>query len=139
MKIPEKKTANFSGTFKFFTMFEKKCSGYLIPPRYEIQFLQFLQLFFVDLFFSEKNGLTVCQNFLLSMIFFSFKFTNYCFFFLRRDTQKLHCLAWANLFQSVGFFINLFLKRVLSIIDLNDALVIKGLLFPYMSFFFLGA
>ena len=88
-----KKTANFSGTFKFFTMFEKKCSGYLIPPRYEIQFLQFLQLFFVDLFFSEKNGLTVCQNFLLSMIFFSFKFTNYCFFFLRRDTQKLHCLA----------------------------------------------
>ena len=50
-------------------------------------------IFSLDLFFSERNGFTVCQNFLLSVIFFSFNFAKYgSFSFLRRDAQKFLCL-----------------------------------------------
>ena len=34
----------------------------------------------LDLIFSEKNGLTVSQNFPLSVISFSLRFEKYCFF-----------------------------------------------------------
>ena len=48
----------------------------------------------LDLFFSEKSGLAVCQNFLLSVIFFSLRFGKYCFFsFLKRDTHKLRYIV----------------------------------------------
>ena len=78
-------------------------------------------IFFLYLFFSERNGFTVCQNFLLSVKFFSFSFAKYCFIsFLRRDTQKFLCLVKVNLFSSVGFFKNLFLICALSMIDLNN-------------------
>ena len=91
-------------------------------------------IFSLDLFSSERNNFTVCQNFLLSVIFFTFNFAKYCSFsFLRRDTQKFLCLVKTNLFSSVGFFKNLFLKRVL-----RNVLVMKGLLFPRMHFFFWG-
>ena len=46
-------------------------------------------IFPFELFFSERNGFTVYQSFLLSVIVFSFNFAKYCFFsFLRRDMQK---------------------------------------------------
>ena len=78
-------------------------------------------IFSLDLFFSERNGFTVCHNFLLSVICFPFNFAKYCFFsFLRRDTQKFICLVEANLFSSVGFFKNLSLKRVLSMIGIGN-------------------
>ena len=56
-------------------------------------FIHFLaRLFFPLIYFSQKkNCFAVCQNFLLSVIFFSFNFAKYCIFsFLRRDTQKFH-------------------------------------------------
>ena len=89
-------------------------------------------IFSVGLFFLERNYFTVCQNFLLSVIWFSFKFVKYCFLtFMRIDTQKVICLAEVYLFSYVGFFKNLFLKPGLFI------LVIKGFLFLRMYFFFL--
>ena len=92
--------------------------------------------FSLDLFFWERKGLTVHQNFLLSVIFFSFRFAKYSFFtFLRSDAQKFLCFVWANLFATVGFFKKVFFKRVLSIMDLENALVTKGLLFPRKYFF----
>ena len=44
-------------------------------------------IFFLYLFFSERNGFTVCQNFLLSETFFSFKFAKYFFFSEKRYTK----------------------------------------------------
>ena len=80
-------------------------------------------VFFLDLFFSERNGFTVWQNFLLSVIFFSFSFAKYCFFsFLKRDTRKF----LSYLFSYVGFFKNLFLKRVLSMQAFIQALILMS-------------
>ena len=100
-------SANYSGIFKFLTVFEKKsvqgiCYLHLIKHNFFI----FEQVYFsLDLFFSERNYFTVNQDFLLSVIFFSFKFLKYCFFsFLRRDMQNFTCFGKANLFSSVGFF-----------------------------------
>ena len=72
-------------------------------------------IFTLALCFSERKGFTVCPNFLLSVIFFSINFVNF-----------------------VEFFKNLFQKCVLSMIDLDNVLVMKGLLFPRGYLFFLG-
>ena len=93
-------------------------------------------IFSFDLFLSERNSFTVCQNFLLSVTFFAFNYAKYCFFsFLRRDTRKFFCLVKANLFSSAGLFKNLFLKLALYMTDLGNVLVLKGLLFPRIYFF----
>ena len=104
-------------------------------------FLFFTKVIFsLDLFFSVGKGLIVCQNFLLSVIFFLLRFAKYSLFtFLRSDTQKFFCFVFLNLFATVGFFKKVFLKYVLSIMDLDNTLAMKGLLFPRMYFFFLGA
>ena len=93
--------SKFFWNFQIFYCVRKKgvqgiCYLHLI--RYN--FFIFQQGYFsLDLFFSERNGFTVCQNFLLSVKFFSFNFAKYCFFsFLRRVTQKFLYLVKANLF-----------------------------------------
>ena len=70
------------------------------------------------------------------MISFSFIFAKYSFFPF--SEKKHRSFYFSNLFSSVGFFNNLFLKRVLCIKALQYVLVLKGLLFPQMHFFFSG-
>ena len=72
----------------------------------------------LDLTLSERKGLTICQNFLLSVISFSFNFAKYSFFPFSEGKHS-------------SFFV---CYRVLDL-----GLCLKGLLFPRIYFFFLGA
>ena len=50
-------------------------------------------IFSLDLVFSERKGLIVCQKFLLSVISFSFKLAKYFFFSFRNsETHQFLCL-----------------------------------------------
>ena len=109
---------------------------YLRIIRYN--FLIFYQSYF-SLDFSQREKDWQFAK-ISSLIFFSFRFAKYFLFtFLRIDTHKFLCFVWANSFATIGYFKKVFLKRVLSIMDLDNALVMKGLLFPRRYFFFLGA
>ena len=101
---------------RFFTIFQKKSLKFLPLHFHQILYYCYLTKVIVslDLTLSERKGLPVFQNVLLSVVSFSFNFAKYYFFFfLRRETQKFLFLLQINSFWSVGFFKNLFLKRVL--------------------------
>ena len=88
--------ANFSGIFKFLTTFEKNLLRVFATSKSSDIISSFLikVIFSLDLFLSERKGLTVCQNFLLSMMFFSLMFAKYYLLtFLRSDTQKFLCFV----------------------------------------------
>ena len=89
--------ANISGIFKFLTTFEKNLLRVFATSKSSDIISSFLikVIFSLDLFFSERKGLTVCQNFLLSMMFFSLMFAKYSLLtFLRSDTQvSLFCVS----------------------------------------------
>ena len=65
-----------SGILRLFTMFEKKLFRVLAISFSLKVVLPFSinKILSLDLFFSEKNGLTVCKNFLLLVISFSLRF-----------------------------------------------------------------
>ena len=133
---------NFSWIFKFLTTFEKQLLRvFATSTSSDMASSVFNKVIFsLDLPFSERKALTVCQNFLLSVIFFfvSFRCAKYSLFtFLRSDTQKFLSFVEANLIATIGFFKKVFLIHVLSIMGLDKAIVMKGLLFPRRYFFFL--
>ena len=103
----------YYGILRFLTIFEKKtlkvfATSFSLDSIFPLLTKVIVSL---DLTLSERKGSTVCQNFLLLVM--SFNFAKYYFFsFLRRETQKFPCLLYINLFWSLGFFKNLFLKRV---------------------------
>ena len=80
----------------------------------------------------------VCQNFLLSEKSFSFNFAKYFFSLFSEEKVSgfLVCYILHSLFWSVRFSKNLFLKRVLCMIALENVLVIKDLLFTRIYFSF---
>ena len=63
----------------------------------------------------------------------------FLFYFFEKWYTKvsLFCAGLYTVFATVGFFKNVFLKRVLSIVDLDNTLIMNGLLFPRMYFSFL--
>ena len=80
---------SYFGIFRFFTIFEKK-SLKIFAILFSLDFIFSLStkiMASLDLTLSERKGLTVCQNFLLSVMSFSFNLAKYSFFsFIRRET-----------------------------------------------------
>ena len=118
------------------------CWGYLLPPHYQIWFPHFLpKLFFPLICFSQREKawqfakISYCQwySFCLGLKYISF------LLFLEMIHKSFFVLCKLIYLQQLEFFKELFLKCVLSIMDLDNALVMKGLLFPQRYFFFLGA
>ena len=130
-------SVNFAGILS-----RKKCSGYLLPSHHQIQFLHFLPSFFtLNLFFSEKNGLTVCQYVLLSAIFFHLSLQSITFFLCWEEIHKgLFCLVQGNFSNNI--FCNSFtpwqtLHCVKNVQTQSYfwSVVMKGLLFSRMYYF----
>ena len=95
-----------------------------------------LLLYYLKLAFRFR--FIVCQNFLLSVTIFTLRLANYFFFsFRNKERQKFLCLEWENRLAVVGYFKSLFLSFGLSIIALEIAFFMNGLLFP-RRYFFLG-
>ena len=70
----------------------------------------------LDLTLSERKGLTVCQNFLLSVMSFSFNLAKYSFFsFLRRET--IISLFFIEQFILVVRIIEKFVSKACSLHD----------------------
>ena len=94
---------NFLRFLNFMLCSKKSVQGicYVHLIRYNL-FIFSKVIFSFDIYFSERNGFTVCQNFLLSVIIFSINFGNYCFFFF--SEKEFLCLVKANLFSSAGVF-----------------------------------
>ena len=84
-------------------------------------------IFSLNLVFSERKGLIVCQNFLLSVISFWFKLVKKNFFSFRNwKTHQFLCLLYEDLFSVDGSLKNLFLNFVLCIIALDRHTGIPG-------------
>ena len=86
-------------------------------------------IFLLRMCFSEKRGLTVFQNILLSVILFVSIFSyNLLFSFLKSPTQKFRYLLYSFLLVTLGFLRYLFRMRDLVITALERVLFIKGAL-----------
>ena len=86
---------SYLGISRFSTILEKKLlrqfATSVLP---EITFLFSIKLFFsLDFVFSNRKGFIVCQNFLLSVIFFTLKLAKYFFSFRNKEMQKFLCLV----------------------------------------------
>ena len=67
-------------------------------------------IFTLDLFSEKETVLRSARTSCYQWYSFHLTLQNIAFFLLKRDKQKLLCLVKANLFSSVGFVKNMFLK-----------------------------
>ena len=94
----------------------------------------------LDLILFEKRGLTICQNFVLSVIEFISKFAR-CYFLalFKRFTQKFRCFLYSFRDISVLSLKNLFLSLERFIIALCKFFVINLPWFALRYFCFIAA
>ena len=101
---------------KIFTVFEKKSLKVFATSVSLDSILSLLTKIIVslDLTFSERKGLTVCQNFLLSVISFSFNLAAYSFFLFSegRNSSFFVCYRVLCLICSLRIYI---LKRLFNV------------------------
>ena len=86
---------SYLGISRFLTILEKKLlRQFATSASSETKFSSSIKVIFsLDLVFSERKGLIVCQNFLLSVMSFSFRWANYFFFSFRNsETRQFFCL-----------------------------------------------
>ena len=130
----------YSGISRFLTVFEEKSLKVFATSVSLDSTLSLLTKIIVslDLTLSVRKGLTVCQNFLLSVISFSFNLAKYSFFSFSEGRQSSFFVCYRILCLGRRFFKNLFLKRVLCIMAFEYALVYGRFIFPTNILLFSG-
>ena len=122
------------GILRFLTAFAKKLFSLCFCNFFHNLLIKSCFLLRWDLFFPEddfffdKNGLTVFQKCLLSVMFFSFRFAKQSFLDFRRSETHLF-LWWQNSsrFSSLLFCKKRLLNLLLVMIALEISLLMKGL------------